>query len=163
MAGRIAAGAVGVWFSTTPQDEAALLDAVRLLSDEERQRADRFVRLDDRVDFIWSHAVLRRALASVGGRPAELWQFATGLHGKPHVVDEQQTDVPLEFNLTHTRGSCACAVGHGLKGSGSISSEFPRAAPRSTSPGDSSTRPKPTCSPRCPWPKPSATFSKCGR
>lgn len=51
--------------------------------------------------------MLRRTLSRHDGRPASAWRFVAGPTGKPRLAD---TEAPLAFNLSHTRGLVACVV-----------------------------------------------------
>jgi 4'-phosphopantetheinyl transferase len=82
------------------------------LAEPELTTADRFHFEADRSTYLAAHWLLRNALASVAPLPPERWRFRTRRHGKP----EPHPDVghpSLEFNLSHTRGFVACAVGIG--------------------------------------------------
>jgi 4'-phosphopantetheinyl transferase len=90
-------------------------DEVRLgtlLDDEERARAARFRFARHRREFVAAHALARLALEREGGRPAASWRFVTGSHGRPALVDPP---AGLTFNISHTSGLVACAVGRGAE------------------------------------------------
>jgi 4'-phosphopantetheinyl transferase len=76
------------------------------LDEAEQARARRFVREEDREVFALAHALLRHALA-LHGEAAP--RFSKGRHGKPELDPPQA----LRFNLTHTKGFCACALVRG--------------------------------------------------
>lgn len=69
----------------------------RLLSAQERARADRFVFDRLRPPFIVAHAALRTVAGRTIGAPPQSLRFGKGEFGKPHLLD-----VPLEFNLSHS-------------------------------------------------------------
>jgi 4'-phosphopantetheinyl transferase len=88
--------------------EADDLDAaLQTLSQEELQRFRAFHFDQDRKDYAFAHALLRRTLSDLdlGTAPRD-WQFAPLASGKPAVADRSD----LDFSLTHTRGLVACAV-----------------------------------------------------
>lgn len=88
-----------------PDHTAVALSA--LLSREERERADRFVRSQDALRYRAGRGRLRELLARyVGAAPQDL-VLGTGPSGKPHVV---APSVHLHFNLTHSDGLAALAV-----------------------------------------------------
>jgi 4'-phosphopantetheinyl transferase len=85
--------------------------ALSLLDENERARAARFIFERDRSRFIAAHAWVRITLAGyLGLDPASL-RFATGPHGKPHLVG---TPIDLRYNLSHAgdRALLAVALGH---------------------------------------------------
>ena len=97
---------VRVWRVALNQPSTSLL---KLLSADERSRAERFVFDRDRDRFIVSRATLRRLLArSLGVVPHSI-TFRQGLHGKPALA----TDAKLRFNVSHSgdHGLVALAVG----------------------------------------------------
>lgn len=70
-----------------------------VLSQEERQRADRFRFDDDRRRFVVAKGILRTLLGDyLCQSPSEI-RFRTGRLGKP----ELKAAVPLEFNVSHCR------------------------------------------------------------
>jgi 4'-phosphopantetheinyl transferase len=79
-----------------------------ILSDDETQRAERFVFERHRRQYIVAHGMLRLALsdASPGIAPSD-WSFATGHHGRPFVASPRTA---LHFSLSHTEGCVACIV-----------------------------------------------------
>lgn len=79
----------------------------RVLSDDERAQADRFVFDRLRPPFIVAHAALRILLArTLDADPAAL-HFCKGEFGKPRL-----RDAPLEFNLSHAGEWALVAIGH---------------------------------------------------
>ncbi|MEZ5420293.1 MAG: 4'-phosphopantetheinyl transferase superfamily protein [Vicinamibacterales bacterium] len=84
-----------------------------LLSNDERARAERFVRPHDRDTYIVAHALVRRALSAHGPTAPAAWRFSTNAHGCPFVVDDQAGTPRLEFNLSHTTGLVALAITRG--------------------------------------------------
>jgi len=104
---------VHVWYQQTDQ---LLPDAVPIaracLSPDEQARADRFAAADDRRDYVLAHSLLRHALSRYGAVPAGDWAFDAGEGGKPRLA-ETHRDTGLTFNLSHTRGLVACAIGRG--------------------------------------------------
>lgn len=75
--------------------------AEKMLDDEERRRASRFVHPVDRDRFVNAHAALRLYLArSLASTPREV-RYLLGPHGKPRLEHLSQR-TPLEFNLSHS-------------------------------------------------------------
>ncbi|MFH1466973.1 MAG: 4'-phosphopantetheinyl transferase superfamily protein [Pseudomonadota bacterium] len=79
--------------------DAALLDA------DERARAARFVRAEDRARFVAAHALLRRALSHGREVPPEAWRFRQDEAGKPWVEGGGPA-----FSLSHWPGGVAALV-----------------------------------------------------
>jgi len=84
--------------------------AIDLLDRVERDRAARFVFEEDRRRFIASHAATRQTLARCLDRAPESLQFATGPHGKPHLVDPPQD---IRFSLSHSGDQALLAIALG--------------------------------------------------
>jgi 4'-phosphopantetheinyl transferase len=106
-------GAIRVWWMELGSVSAAV--AARwwaCLDAAERTQADRFHFEADRSTYIAAHWLVRNALASVGGLPPADWRFTAGEYGKPG-IDPALGQPDLQFNLSHTRGFVACAVGFG--------------------------------------------------
>ncbi len=90
-------------------DEAAVAPWLAVLDDVERQRGARFVFARHRVLFVAAHALLRTAMARLGGHPPAEWRFVTDAHGKPS-AHLGPRPAPLSFNLSHTEGMAGVAV-----------------------------------------------------
>lgn len=81
-----------------PQD---LRRAANLLSDEELNRAERFVFDRDRHRFIAARAELRQQLGKRTGLSPELIEIRFGQHGKPMLANNL-LDADLRFNMSHS-------------------------------------------------------------
>lgn len=78
----------------------------QILSQDERDRAARFVVPAPRVQFVLSRLFLRTVLAShLGTGPREV-RFRTAEHGKPELAGGGD----LRFNLSHTDGTTVVAI-----------------------------------------------------
>lgn len=97
---------VHVWRSSLDWPTARLAAGLNLLSADERQRAFRFVREQDRQRFIAARAALRLLLSRYVQRPPEQLVFTYNEYGKPALVDGSA----LAFNLAHSEGLGLCAV-----------------------------------------------------
>jgi 4'-phosphopantetheinyl transferase len=100
---------------TAPLDETAVRSAVDLLSPEERARHDHLIFARDRRDFAVAHALLRRALSARSDRAPHEWTFTSNPLGKPQLPTGVTGRTGLSFNLAHTDGLVACAVGQGAE------------------------------------------------
>lgn len=67
------------------------------LSAAEQERAQRFVREQDRRAYVISHAELRRVLSETLNQPASELEILIGEHGKPYI-----NNCNLQFNLSHS-------------------------------------------------------------
>jgi len=106
---------VHVWFSNpdTATDPLQLERYATLLSSDERERHKRFHFDADRTRYLASHALVRTVLSEYTGTDPAAWRFSTNEHGRPE-IDRPKGLPPLRFNLTHTKGLCACVVTLGL-------------------------------------------------
>lgn len=107
----LASNDVVIWCCRTLEyDDERLSTLTRALSPDERARAARFVRRENRRDFIAAHALLRHALSRHdGATPPGAWRLISGPTGKPELSDAHASS--LTFNLSHTEGIAVCAVG----------------------------------------------------
>ena len=97
---------VSVWPLAVSAARLAALHAV--LSADEQERAGRIKLESVAREFVVSRGITREVLASACGcAPAEI-VLATGARGKPRLVSPSS---PLTFNLSHSGGYCALAVG----------------------------------------------------
>jgi 4'-phosphopantetheinyl transferase len=100
---------VCVWLAETaawnaPEDRQRLM---RLISEDERARFQRFHFDQDRLAFLVAHGLVRMALSrSAPVAPVE-WTFSADSYGKPSIAAPAST---LSFSLSHTRGLVACAI-----------------------------------------------------
>jgi len=100
-----------VWLTVPDEitDPGTLSDYLSLLSEDERERQQRFHFEKDRHSFLVSHALVRKVLSMyVDVDPAD-WQFSAGEFGRPEISGPAGVP-PLRFNLTHTEGLSACLV-----------------------------------------------------
>ena len=94
----------------------ALEQSLKLLPQEERERAERFKFLRDCRRYVVSHVALRQVLSTlVGAAPASL-EFTTNATGKPFLAGKH-ANAALAFNLSHSHESAMIAVtGYGELG-----------------------------------------------
>lgn len=100
-----AEGEVDVWqvsLDASPERVTALLAT---LSDDERQRAQRFQFDRHRRRFVVARATLRQILAGYTGRPAEALVFTYGTQGKPALVGGGP-----RFNVSHSEERALIAI-----------------------------------------------------
>lgn len=98
---------VRIWTFRFPGEEKAAWSEA-WLSEEERDRAERYHFPADRQRFTYFHAMMRRLLASVlsKGTDARELRFQAGEFGKPWLVDVPQ----LHFNLSHSQDQAVLAA-----------------------------------------------------
>ncbi len=80
--------------------------ALGLLSEEERQRAARLRRPEDRERFVAARAALRMALGERLDLPPESLRFVLSGHGKPGLEEHD-----VAFNISHAGRRIALAIG----------------------------------------------------
>lgn len=97
---QLEAGEVHLWLASLSQNESALTSARALLSDDERERADRFRFERDRARYTVARAALRDILSLYLQTPAVEISFSYGRHGKPALSGEAKSR-GLNFNLSH--------------------------------------------------------------
>jgi 4'-phosphopantetheinyl transferase len=89
---------------------AILGELATVLDEDERIRWRKFVLAADRHDFLVSHALVRFALSRHASVPPFAWSFTTNRFGRPEIANPSVAD-GLRFNLSHTAGLIAVAVG----------------------------------------------------
>lgn len=83
-----------------PRDERAVARCAALLDGDERGRADRFMRAEDRIRFLGSHAALRVVLGRTLGTPPETVTIGRDADGRPILTGAGAGNV--DFNLSHS-------------------------------------------------------------
>ncbi|WP_431275219.1 4'-phosphopantetheinyl transferase family protein [Variovorax ureilyticus] len=87
-------------------DATLSAEAIASLSDDEWERAHRFVFAHDRRRFIAAHAALRSTLSAETGIPAAGLDFRFGAFGKPALVEPPG----IQFNMSHSKSVGMIAV-----------------------------------------------------
>lgn len=84
-----------------------------LLTADERERAERFVRAEKRHEFTVARSALRSVLGEALDTDPREVVFGYGEHGRPQLDGEQALGPgrPLNFNLSHSSGMALIAVG----------------------------------------------------
>jgi 4'-phosphopantetheinyl transferase len=99
---------VDIWSWSLDQSVADDADAEALLSDDERDRAARFVKEVDRRRYVAGRGGLRRILASYVECDPMVLSFIYNDWGKPALTPEGPAG--LHFNLSHSAGMALLAV-----------------------------------------------------
>ena len=81
-----------------------------VLSDDEREKIDRFRFARDRHICLIARVLVRTTLSRYSGVPPERWRFRANDHGRPEVSAPTS---PIRFNLSHTNGLAVCLVSGG--------------------------------------------------
>lgn len=105
---------IHVWFCYPDEiSNEVILDEYRsILSNEEREKHQRFHFEKDRHSYLVSHALVRKVLSRYCGVKPETWCFDFNQHGKPEI--SFYIECPnLKFNLSHADGLSACVVSLG--------------------------------------------------
>ncbi len=98
-----------------PEDAGTLNRLLDALPPLESATAKRFVHAADRAAYLSAHALLRcslsrLALAAGSNCPPAFWQFESGEHGKPQLL--QTGPLPgAQVSLSHSRSMVAIAIG----------------------------------------------------
>jgi 4'-phosphopantetheinyl transferase len=102
---------VHVWFFRTDvalSDEQLTICRSQL-SSEEMQRYQRFFYEQDKQNYLVSHVLLRNVLSKYADVQPSRWSFTCNQLGKPE-IEKRQGLPEIEFNITHTKGLCACVI-----------------------------------------------------
>ena len=100
---------IHLW-QTTPQDihDSTLLERyTSLLTDDERQKQQRYIFEKDQHNALITRAFVRDLLSHYCNIKPENWQFFKGEYGKPEVLS---APIPIRFNVSHTKNMIICAV-----------------------------------------------------
>jgi 4'-phosphopantetheinyl transferase len=109
---RLAPDRVHVWKVGLDLPEETTSALRRVLSPDERARADRFHFARDRARYTVAHAALRRVLARYVAAPAGGLRFTTNEYGKPALAGEAAAR-DVRFNLSHSHALAVVAVTSG--------------------------------------------------
>ena len=83
------------------------------LSEDERGRAARFIRLQDHVQFVLGHGGLRAVLSRYLGIGPDVVELYRSEAGKPSVRSELGGQPAITFNMSHAQGRALIAVSKG--------------------------------------------------
>ncbi|MGI0495028.1 4'-phosphopantetheinyl transferase family protein [Alkalinema pantanalense CENA528] len=102
---------VHLWQAGLDCDRSQLVPYAQILSPDERQRADRFVKPLHRDRFIAGRGILRVLLGQCLGIAPERLQFSYGPHGKPELA--YPAEAGWQFNLAHSEDQSLIALTQG--------------------------------------------------
>lgn len=97
---------VDVWRIDLSRFAADPADGIALLSDDERSRANRFVRESDRDAFVAAHSSMRRILSRYAHEPPSALRLGSTHRGKSELASHRL----VHFNLSHSGAFAALAV-----------------------------------------------------
>jgi len=80
-----------------------------LLTEDEREKRDRFRFEKDQHSCLVTRALVRTVLSRYENIAPKDWRFVTNDHGRPEIA-EPKSARSLKFNLSHTNGLIACIV-----------------------------------------------------
>ncbi|MGH9425099.1 MAG: 4'-phosphopantetheinyl transferase family protein [Terriglobia bacterium] len=83
------------------------------LSEDERGRAARFIRQQDRGRFVLAHGALRAVLSRYLGRDPDVVEMYRSEAGKPSLKRELRGQPAITFNMSHAHGRALIAVSKG--------------------------------------------------
>src|SRR5690606_3720842 len=93
-----------------------LAAAEAALAPEERTRAGRFARPEDRALFATARWLARTMLEEATGIAAQAWRFSAAVHGKPVATAEGvRPDRAPHVNWAHTGGLVVCGLARGVE------------------------------------------------
>ena len=93
------------------RDEEAAQACIRLLSDEERARCQRFKFEKNRREYLATHALERIALSHHSGIAPDALRFRFNAYGKPAI----DPDCGLRFNLSNSLSLVVCLISEGAE------------------------------------------------
>lgn len=85
-----------------------------LLTDDEREKRDRYRFEKDRHTCLVTRALVRTTLSRYADVAPDAWRFVTNEHGRPE-ISEPASARWLRFNLSHTNGLVVCLVARGRR------------------------------------------------
>ena len=100
-----------VWFCRPDEitDKVILDEYLSILSNEEREKYQRFHFEKDSHSYLVSHALVRKVLSRYCDVQPETWKFSFNQHGKPEILSSIKCP-NIKFNLSHADGMSACVV-----------------------------------------------------
>lgn len=103
---------IHVWIADANDFEfAQLMQASQSwLSQEEKQRVERFQFEEHKKQLVLGRYFLRSVLSEYGITQKEQWRFRYNDYGKPQICAEQQSHPALFFNLSHSKRQFALAI-----------------------------------------------------
>jgi 4'-phosphopantetheinyl transferase len=99
---------------SNPENHHLLYEYRGILSRDEQSRSRAFVMENDRTCYVLSRILKRVVLSRYLELESEAIRFERNAYGKPDIGNRQnQTDIHVSFNLSHTKNLIVLAVSHG--------------------------------------------------
>jgi 4'-phosphopantetheinyl transferase len=92
------------------RDPRLLEEYRRVLSEEEREKQQRFHFERDRHRYLVTRAMVRTVLSRYAAVGVREWRFEVNAYGKPSIAPEHSAARGIEFNISHTDGLVAVGV-----------------------------------------------------
>jgi 4'-phosphopantetheinyl transferase len=105
--------AVHLWGIELDGSSGCLDRCMQWLDKEERQRAGRFIREEDRQRYVLAHGGLRAVLSRYLGVAPDVIEMCRGEAGKPSLMKEFRSQPAIMFNMSHAQGRALIAVSKG--------------------------------------------------
>ncbi|QQR91646.1 MAG: 4'-phosphopantetheinyl transferase superfamily protein [Myxococcales bacterium] len=103
--------ALELWYSATPTHRSkSEQHFCAILSDDERERWKHISHRATQWQFLCARFMLRSVLSKHHDCKPDQWRFAFGKHGKPFIASPDNAK-HLQFNIAHTDGAIALALG----------------------------------------------------
>ncbi len=110
----LSGNATHIWRVTLEQTPARICQLFQLLSQDERERAERFFFERDRRRFIVGRGALRIILGRYVGVGPDQLRFGYALHGKPYLANSFG-HFTLQFNMAHSNELAVYALARGCQ------------------------------------------------
>lgn len=125
-------GSIDLWLADYQQfaDPLQLNRLHALLSAREREQEAAFRFADDRLRYRVTRAMVRTVLSRYAAVDPGGWEFSANAYGRPRIAAHHGVPA-LDFNISHTRGLIALAVGSGAE----LGVDVENLAARNASPG----------------------------
>lgn len=104
---------VDLWPVTLAGEEAEYGRCLDWLDQQERERAARFLRRQDRERYVLAHGGLRFILGLYLGLPPARIEFSSTSTGKPTLAGLRPEHAAMTFNLSHAHGNAMIAIAQG--------------------------------------------------
>ncbi len=107
------ASTIDIWPLALTGEDAECGRCLDWLNQQERERAARFLRRQDRERYVLAHGGLRFILSLYLGLDPDRIELSSTATGKPKLADLRPGGVPLTFNLSHAHGKAIVAITQG--------------------------------------------------
>jgi 4'-phosphopantetheinyl transferase len=109
----LSASTIDLWPLTLTGEDAEYGRCLDWLDQQERERAARFLRRQDRERYVLAHGGLRSILGLYLGLAPDRIKFSSTSTGKPTLAGLRPESAALTFNLSHAHGNAMIAIAQG--------------------------------------------------